>query len=482
MNRSKTIILGTLAAACVLSATAPALAVTATTSPLSRRADIARILLLRDYNTRVVVAGVTCLGLAAGAVGTFVLLRKRALLGDAVSHATLPGIALAFLIASAFGYSGKSLPLLLTGAAISGAIAVLCVLGIIHTSRIKEDAALGIVLSVFFGLGVSLSVLAQKQTTGHAAGLDSFIYGKAAAMIAHDAYLILGGGLLVAVVCAALFKEFTLLCFDHNYAGAIGLPVVALDILLMALVVCITVIGLQAVGLILVIAMLVIPPAAANFWTMHLPSMIAISTLIGGASGAAGAIASALVPGLPSGAVIVLVAGTVFLLSLFLGSRRGLISRWREAARLRWSVTRQHLLRAMYELAEESFGAPAPGHLPVTETALLEERSWSLPGLRSALRKLASQGLLERAASPDAWRLTDAGEKAAWRVTRAHRLWELYLITHADIAPNHVDRDADQIEHILDADMVSELETELAKIYPDLATPPSPHALGPAAL
>lgn len=442
--------------------------------------DVRRVVLLQDYNTRVVVAGVTFLGLAAGAVGTFVLLRKRALLGDAVSHATLPGIALAFLLASALGFTGKSLPLLLTGAAITGVIAVLCVLGIVHASRIKEDAALGIVLSVFFGLGVSLSVLAQKQATGHAAGLDAFIYGKTAAMIARDAYLILIGGLVVTLVCAALYKELSLLCFDHEYAGSLGLPVVLLDVILMALVVGITVIGLQAVGLILIIALLVIPPAAANFWTTHLPSMIAISTLIGGISGALGAIASGIVPGLPSGAIIVLVAGTAFLISLFLGTNRGLLARWREGARIRWSVTRQHLLRALYELNEDATENMSPDALvPIAESALFDERSWTYATMRRALRKLANAGLVTRdETKQDHWTLTREGERAAWRVTRVHRLWELYLIAHADIAPSHVDRDADQIEHILDADMVRELEAELAKLYPDLATLPSPHALG----
>ena len=149
-----------------------------------------RLLLLEDYNTRVVLLGTTLLGLAAGAVGNFTLLRKRALMGDALSHAMLPGVGLAFVLVTLGGGDGKSLPLLLAGAALTGVLGLAAILFIRNATRLKEDAALGIVLSVFFGAGIAVLGVAHQMKTGHAAGLESFIYGKAASMGALDAELI----------------------------------------------------------------------------------------------------------------------------------------------------------------------------------------------------------------------------------------------------------------------------------------------------
>ncbi|MDE0839605.1 MAG: metal ABC transporter permease, partial [Kiritimatiellae bacterium] len=146
-------------------------------------AQLLSVLQLQDYNTRVVVIGTVLLGIAAGMIGTFMLLRKRALMGDAVSHATLPGIGIAFLVMAAHGGTGRWLPGLLLGAVISGLIGMGSVLLVRSQSRLKEDAALGIVLSVFFGLGVAILGIIQQLSLGHAAGLESFIYGKTASML-----------------------------------------------------------------------------------------------------------------------------------------------------------------------------------------------------------------------------------------------------------------------------------------------------------
>ncbi|MEZ6078724.1 MAG: metal ABC transporter permease [Pirellulaceae bacterium] len=146
-----------------------------------------RIVWLRDYNTRIVLLGTVLLGLAAGQLGVYLLLRRRVLIGDAISHATLPGVAIAFLWSVSLGQE-KSLGLLLFGAAVSGSLGGMAVLFLRHAAKIREDAALGIVLSVFFGAGVVLLSIAQ-QSGGNAAGLESFIYGKAAAMTSEDVWL-----------------------------------------------------------------------------------------------------------------------------------------------------------------------------------------------------------------------------------------------------------------------------------------------------
>ena len=216
-----------------------------------------RVLTLSDFNTRVVVVGVALLGMAAGIIGTFTLLRKRALVSDAVSHATLPGIAAAWLVMVALGGTGKWFPGLLLGAAAGGLAAVAAVLVVRSVLRLHEDAALGIVLSVSFGIGIALLGVIQQMRRGSAAGLDSFIYGKTASMLVADATLIGITSLVLVVVAVLLFKELNLLCFDAAYAASQGLPVGLLDAAMLALVVAVTVIGLQAVGLILIVALLI---------------------------------------------------------------------------------------------------------------------------------------------------------------------------------------------------------------------------------
>ncbi len=438
-----------------------------------------RILMLRDHNTRVVALGVGCLGLAAGMIGCFLLLRRRALLADALSHATLPGLGLAFILLAGLGGTGKWLPGLLAGAAVSAGLGILCILAILRLTRIQEDAALGVVLSVFFGLGIALAGLIQNLGRGQAAGLTSFIYGKTASMLLSDALAMAAVAGLTGAICAALFKEFMLVCFDPGYARSRGWPVLALDLLMMVLASVVIVIGLQAVGLVLVVALLIIPPAAARFWTQRLPVMFAISAGLGAWGCLVGAGLSAALPRWPSGGIIVVVSGGLFAISLLLGPAGGLLARAMARRRLGRKVARQHLLRALYELTETP-PAMQPDKArpkPIRFEQLLGARSWSPARLRRLLATARRAGWVEGPDSDDRWTLTVGGLQAAWQVTRNHRLWELYLIAHADIAPSHVDRDADQVEHVLEPELIARLESELSVRYPELARPPSPHAL-----
>jgi manganese/zinc/iron transport system permease protein len=356
-------------------------------------------------------------------------------------------------------------------------LGVLCILAIVHLTRIREDAALGIVLSVFFGLGAAILSLIQGMQTGSAAGLQSFIYGKTAAMLYSDALLLACAAVGVAVICGVLLKELTLLCFDAGYAKAQGWPIVLLDVLLMALVVIITVIGLQAVGLILMIALLVIPPAAARFWTHHLPTMVLTAAAIGAVSGLCGAAVSALVAHLPAGAVIVLAAGLAFVISVIVGPAGGVLIRTWEQVRLSRKMARQHLLRTLYEMIEPARASVATSPAPVALGRVLADRSWRPATLRREVGRAVRDGLLTLDPGSQQITLTTAGWQQAWRTARNHRLWELYLIEHADIAPSHVDRDADEVEHVLEPPLIAALERLLAQQHPDLTMPGSPHAL-----
>lgn len=440
------------------------------------------VLLLQDYNTRVVVLGTMVLGLAAGVIGVFLLLRKRSLLTDAVSHATLPGIAVAYMLMVAAGGSGKSLPILLLGAFVSGVAGMCAVLLIHHFTRLKEEAALGIVLSVFFGLGVALLGIVQKMATGSAAGLESFIYGKTASMLSSDARLITIVAAVVVALCVLLYKEFKLLCFDAGFATARGFPTTLLDVVMMTLVVVVTVIGLQAVGLILIIAMLIIPPAAARFWSDNLVWTLVLAAIIGSLSGMVGAAASALLPRLPAGAIIVVISGIFFLASMLFGIRRGVLVRLWRHVRMSAQVERQHLLRAMYECCESSFATQSeqgridPTTCTVSQEQLLPIRSWTARQLGGILSRARRDNLVV-SAGDDTWQLTTKGYTQARNSVRNHRLWELYLINHADVATGQVDRTADRLEHILGHDMVQKLEDLLKDEHPHLTVPDSPHAV-----
>ncbi|MBT8368420.1 MAG: metal ABC transporter permease [Deltaproteobacteria bacterium] len=440
-------------------------------------AEIIRVLTLQDYNTRIVIIGTTLLGLAAGLVGTFLLMRKRALLSDTLSHATLPGIALTFILITYWGGDGKNLIALITGAAVFSVLGTVSVILIQKYSRLKDDAALGIVLSVYFGFGIALLGLASRMESGTAAGLSSFIYGKTASMLFFDAVLIGATALGSAIVCILLFKEFTLICFDYHYAATQGWPVVRLDFLMMALAVVVTVVGLQAVGLILVVALLIIPPSAARFWTHSLKNMLILSGFFGALSGLLGSTFSALMANLPAGAVIVIMAAVVFVFSLAFGSASGLIHQMVERRRLTNKVARENLLRKLYELYElrgptKTTSDVAVG-IPFAD--LLAARTWSSARLRRTLNAARSDGMIQGNQN-QRLSLTDKGLNEAYKIVRKHRLWEAYLITHADIAPSQVDWGADAIEHVLDREMIQKLENMLPELK-DVKMPPSPHEL-----
>lgn len=434
--------------------------------------DLWRLITLQDPNTRVVLAGAGLLGLASGIIGCFVVLRRRALVGDALAHASLPGIALAFLI-----LGERSFVAFLIGALVFGLLGVVCIAAIQAWTRIKEDAALGIVLSAFFGLGLVLSRIAQSQPGGNKAGLDNFIFGKAASMVRADVYLIGIVTIVVLVAVIVFFKELCLLCFDRAFAASIGRPLGVFDFLLLALVCACVIAGLPAVGVVLTAALLVTPAAAARFWTEHLPRMVICSGLFGAGAAFLGVALSAALPtfggarGWPTGAMIVLAAGLVFLLSMLIAPRRGVLAALLRRRSFRRRMFIEHLLRAVYEFEE---------HRGVRRAWSLRDIDIEAAGsadLSRALRLATGRTHLVRrvhtGGDEPMYELTPHGRVEADRLIRAHRLWEHFLIKHADIAPDHVHRGADELEHILHPDLVRTIEAELGASLP--AAPRSPH-------
>ncbi len=283
-----------------------------------------------DYTLRNVALGSALLGIVGGVLGSFAVLRRQSLLGDVLAHAALPGICLAFML------SGSRAPLvLMLGAALTGWIGTLIILKLIRDTRISEDTALGVVLSVFFGLGVVLLTRIQHSNNAAQAGLDRYLFGQAATLVEENVITmaVLGG---IALICVALlFKEFKLLSFDPDFAASIGFPVGRLNVLLTSLIVIAVVIGLQTVGVVLMAAMLIGPAAAARQWTNRLSTMVILSAFFGAAAGVAGAMISVTASRVPTGPMVILCMTAIVMASLFFAPERGLL----------WDTLRQRAAR-----------------------------------------------------------------------------------------------------------------------------------------
>ena len=273
-----------------------------------------------DYTLRNVLLGSAVLGIVGGVIGCLAVLRRQSLLSDAVSHAALPGICIAFILTGT-----RSLPLLLAGAAVTGLLGALLVLGITRGTRLKEDAALGIVLSTFFGFGTVLLTQISRSGDADQAGLSRFLFGQAASLGAGDVLTMSVLGAVALAIVAAAFKELKLSTFDPAFAASVGLPVTGLSVLLTVLIVAAIVIGLQSVGVILMVTVLVAPALAARQWTQRLSTMMVLAAAFGGVSGALGALLSARISGLPTGPTIVLIASSLVVLSLLFAPERGLV-------------------------------------------------------------------------------------------------------------------------------------------------------------
>lgn len=406
--------------------------------------------LLTDPNIRFVVFGAVLLTSSSALVGTFTFLNKKALLGDAIAHAVLPGVCLGFLL------SGTKNPVfLIVGAFITGWLS-LTLLDVITTrTRIKEDTAIGLILSVFFGIGILMLTVIQKSGNAAQSGLDSFLFGKAAALVGEDLLVFGSVAFLLLVAVWLLFKEFTVLAFDKTYAASLGLPVRRIELVLTSLIVLAVVIGIQAVGVVLMAAILITPAAAARFWTDRIQRMMVLACIFGGISGYAGAFISYVAPGMPTGPWIVIVISTIAFVSFFFAPHRGVLSRLLRQAGIRRTINEENVLKALYQLGEENKSFTTPR----TTASILARRYYAEDHLRRILRRLQRQGYLSE--GKDQWSLTTEGKHRAQRVVKIHRLWELYLTTKLNLAPDHVHDDAESIEHLLTPELEAELERTL---------------------
>ncbi|OEK04415.1 metal ABC transporter permease [Roseivirga misakiensis] len=402
-----------------------------------------------------VVIGAVLLTASSAVVGTFTFLKKKALVGDAVAHAVLPGICLAFIL------SGTKNPIwMIIGAFITGWLSLVIIDHITTKSKIKEDTAIALILSVFFGVGILMLTNIQHSGNANQTGLDSFLFGKAAALVGQDLIIFAVVALILIVTVALFFKELKLIAFDSHYAKALGIPVKHLDLLLTSLTVLAVVTGIQAVGVVLMAAMLITPAAAARFWTNDVLKMTMIAAILGGLSGLSGAYVSFVAPSMPTGPWIVIIISVLAIVSFFIAPKRGILARSVQQNKLKQQILDENLLKELYHLGEKDDDF----YRGRTVEALIEERYFPKQSLKIGLRRLKRQGFLSQ--RDGKWCYTEAGKLKGQRVVKLHRLWELYLSKYMKIAPDHVHEDAETIEHIITPEIEMELERMLE--YPEL--------------
>ena len=389
------------------------------------------LFLKAGYNAALVGVGAALLGFAAGLAGVFLFLRKRALVSDAAAHATLPGIGIAFIVMVALGGDGRALAGLLLGAAASAWVGLWAIDWMTRRTRLGEDAAIGAILSVFFGLGIVSLTVIQNLNQGRQAGLEDFLLGSAAGMLWHDARLVAVVAGLTAVLVWGLRRPMILVAFDPDHAAAMGTNTRRMDLAMMALVMAVTVIGLKLVGLVLIIALLIIPAVTARFWTHRAEHALWIAGFLGAGVGYVGAALSATVPALPTGPVIVLVAASVFTVSFLFSPKRGVAAAI--IRRVRFQV-RVHRRQGLLALARDE---------PIYDL--------------QTLRVLRRDGLIGPDNTP-----TNAGAALAVQTAQDERRWKIARTLHHDTGPNRRYDGLTPIEEVFTPDEIATLDAHLS--------------------
>ena len=406
----------------------------------------------QDPSITWVVLGITLLGIGSAYVGTFSFLDKKALLGDAISHAVLPGICLGFVLAGE-----KDPRYIVTGAFLSGALATFLSSWLKQHTKLSEDSIIASILSVFFGIGIVALTAIQKSGNPEVAGLNSFIFGNAIGIAEADLFLYGGLSMVILLVLSLFLKEFRLMVFDPSFGRAIGFPMQGIRFVFNVLLILSVVIGIQAIGVVLMAALLITPGAAARFWTDKLQPLLLLAALFSILSGILGTYISFVLPQMPTGPWVVVFLSLIALLSFIFSPKSGIIRRFLARRNYLRKTHRDHLMKALFKAKEANM-----------EGLTLEEIHALYPFYKKeiahSLKELTMQGLVLQ--DSQGIRLSTQGNSDAMRIVRLHRLWELYLNESMNIAPDHVHESAEQMEHLLTPELEAQLEKRLN--YPSL--------------
>jgi manganese/zinc/iron transport system permease protein len=385
-----------------------------------------------DPNFQFVLIGIVLLSATASLVGTYNFFQKQALVGETIAHAMLPGVVIAFML------SGLKNPwILLAGAGLSGWLSVLFIEWIKRETRIKADAAMAISLTFFFGIGVLLMVRLQQMEIGNQAGLDHYLFGKAAAMTREDGRMFFITGLTVLAIMMAHHRHIKLVCFNRDYAESLGVPVKKIDIYLSFMTILVIATGIKAAGIILMAALVIAPAATASFWTNKYGLFLFIAVAVGAIGGVSGVTASYFISGMPTGPWIIVFLFSFSLISMLIAPRKGYFPRLMRRAKARQKIRVENLLKNIYF---EFYREP-------NRSRILRFRTWT-PQERDLLPFLVRDALVERA-GPEQGTLTHKGYLEGKRIYRLHCLWEIYLWRKMNINVESTHSDAEYIEHII---------------------------------
>ena len=421
-----------------------------------------RFLTLSDESVRMVLLGTILMGLSCGIMGGLIVTRRLSLFGDTLSHAVLPGVAVGFLWSQS-----KDSWAILAGATVAGFLGVALISLLMKTSRIRQDSALGLVLSGFYALGICMLTRIQKMEFGNQSGIDQYLFGQVVGLSSSDLWTMAFSCLFVLTLTILLYKELLVAGFDSEYARSIGLPVDFLQYLLWLLLAFAVITSLQIIGVVLVSALLVIPAATASLITDKMRTILIWSAMLGCLAGATGAFLSFLGNQLPTGPIIVLVSAAFFLTALFFHPQNGLLFKWFSSRDRNLRIQRENTLKAVYqELEAINFQKET-----ISVSQLAKRRRIGMPQAHRETDALVAKRYatlhpvddkLSAPPRPTLLSLTPNGWGAACRIVRNHRLWELYLTNEARYAPDHVHDDAEKIEHVLGEETVRRIERILS--------------------
>ncbi len=416
---------------------------------------------MQDQSVQIVVLGSILIGISCGLIGSYVVTRRLSLFGDTLSHAVLPGIAIGFI----WSQSKDNLALLI-GATVAGFLGVTCLSLLQKYTPIRQDSALGIVLSGFYAIGICLLTRIQKMEFGNQSGLDSFLFGQASALSINDIW---GIGITLAGIglfVLATHKELLISGFDPSYARSIGIHTMLLQYGLWILLAFCIITSLQIIGVILASALLIIPAATASLLVKRMNTYLFLASVLGGIAGLGGTFLSFLGQGLPTGPLIVLVSTFLFLLVLGFRPKTGIFSHWNFSRTHSMRIKAENTLKAVYHILEsQNFEKTS-----ITSQDLMQRMGLSRGDCEGDIRLLIRMNLATQRSTRDSSKLpgqslitlTPKGWEYACKIVRNHRLWELYLTSEAEYAPDHVHEDAEKIEHVLGDQTIRQLERILS--------------------
>lgn len=406
----------------------------------------------KDPNVLYVVLGMFLINSSSALIGTFAFLRKRALIGDAVAHSLLPGLCLGFLVAGE-----KKIIFLLLGAFVTGWISTFAVDLIVNRSKVKQDAAIGIVLSSFFALGIVLLTYIQHNASGQQGGLDHFLFGQAAAINKADVWIF---GVILAIIITVVslfYKPFVLVAFNPDFARSKGLPVKSIEFLITSMTVLAIASGIQALGVILMSALIITPGAAARLWTHKLTRILLLAIAFSVLAGIAGAYVSYTKAGIPTGPWVVLFLSVIITFSILFAPSRGVISRMSRARKNRLKIIHENILKSFFIYHEQKGIKSLSQAMSVEE--IISIRNFDTNELLKGLKRLRKADFVLQ--EGNTYSLTELGRKESKRIVRLHRLWEQYLLKRTEIDTDHVHSGAEAIEHIITPEIEKELVKEL---------------------